>query len=387
MGLGVSAGAYNAANVNYRSIFSNPAGTLGAIRGAQTNPEMQRMFSYAGINPNGKTSEELAGPLSLSAQKMAKNTPDINLGQMSQATGYGEIFSLEDLTRFKQMTEEELKTTFQKTEQDKRILAMQDATLKSWQDLDKQFSRSGTQIEKVFVEGLVKLAPNIGKLSDSFATAVEKIMKADQIPGMVDKLSSGIGKLADYLTNDADKDFRALMDTIDVVGGTLYGFARTLRSLFSFGSEKSLKASEYRDIESSFGDFSPQLERYLENPTAHKGMQQGIELNSQIWNAVQSNPSLRDKFIKYGFQVPESDPSLMGSAKSFLDEQSEDFKRYFNKNVHMNFQSISDSDTLKIIKDAFSDFKRLPEIGSSMRLQIDNNTGGNAVVTGAQLPQ
>ena len=116
-------------------------------------------------------------------------------------------------------------------------------------------------------------------------------------------------------------------------------------------------------------------------------LQQGIELNSQIWNAVQSNPSLRDKFIKYGFQVPESDPSLMGSAKSFLDEQSEDFKRYFNKNVHMNFQSISDSDTLKIIKDAFSDFKRLPEIGSSMRLQIDNNTGGNAVVTGAQLPQ
>ena len=76
-----------------------------------------------------------------------------------------------------------------------------------------------------------------------------------------------------------------------------------------FGNEKTLKMSEYRDIESNFSpDMAKAIENRLENPSSLFTM--GDVSDTAIWNEVKKNPALAAKFKQYGFNVPTEDPSI-----------------------------------------------------------------------------
>jgi hypothetical protein len=191
MGVGVSGGAYQAANVGYQAMLSNPGATLGAINAARNNPAMSRVFS--GISTYGKTNEELMGPIMLQAQDMAKRAGD-NLGPMSSATGFDQIFSLEDLTRLKAMSREDVTGYIEKEGRRKEKYSLPDETLKKWQDFNIVVDDSKTSIENAFIKGLSPLAPELEKLSDSLSTTITNLLKSDGFKGAIDNITEWLNK-------------------------------------------------------------------------------------------------------------------------------------------------------------------------------------------------
>lgn len=233
MGLGMSSGAMQAANINYSSALGNPSANLAAVRDAQQDLSKQRLFSTAGIgNYQNKSTEQLLPELMVAAQKMAKQTPQGQLAQVSQAYGYTDVFSMEDLTRFKQMSETEMKAMIAKAAQDNKALDVNNSTLKSYQDLQKQWDRFGQSMENTWIKGLEPLAPALTRFSEAIGSAFEKFMAADKLEPIINKLADGITRFSAYLTSpEAEQDFDKLIKNIKDVAATLGTFAAWVGSI------------------------------------------------------------------------------------------------------------------------------------------------------------
>jgi hypothetical protein len=233
MGLGMSSGAMQAANINYSSALSNPSANLAAVRDAQQDLSKQRLFSTAGIgNYQNKSTEQLLPELMIAAQKMAKQTPQGQLAQTAQAYGYTDVFSMEDLTRFKQMSETEMKAMIAKAAQDNKALDVNNSTLKSYQDLQKQWDRFGQAMENTWIKGLEPLAPALTRFSEAIGSAFEKFMAADKLEPIINKLADGITRFSAYLTSpEAEQDLNKFMAGIKDVAATLGAFAAWVGSI------------------------------------------------------------------------------------------------------------------------------------------------------------
>lgn len=238
MGLGMSSGAMQAANINYSSALGNPAANLAAVRDAQQDLSKQKLFSTAGIgNYQNKSTEQLLPDLMVAAQKMAKQTPQAQLAQTAQAYGYTDVFSMEDLTRFKQMSEQEMQAMIAKARQDNKSLDVNNSTLKSYQDLQKQWDRFGQSMENTWIKGLEPLAPALARFSEAISSAFEKFMSADKLEPIINKLAAGITKFSEYLASpEAEQDFDRLIKNLKDVAATLGTFAAWIGSLTPEGA-------------------------------------------------------------------------------------------------------------------------------------------------------
>ena len=233
MGLGVSSGAMQAANINYSSALANPSANLAAVRDVQQDLSKQKLFATAGIsNAQGKSITELLPELMVAAQKMAKQTPQGQLAQVSQAYGYSDVFSPEDLMRFKSMSEAEMTAMIAKTKEDEKALAVNNSTLKSYQDLMKQWDRFSRGIENILIKGLEPLAPALEGLSKAASNAFDKLMQSEQLGVVIDKLAAGITEFADYLTGkDAEEDFKAFVEHIKEAAAAVSSFVAFVKTI------------------------------------------------------------------------------------------------------------------------------------------------------------
>ncbi|CAB4132112.1 hypothetical protein UFOVP136_43 [uncultured Caudovirales phage] len=236
MGLGISSGAMQSANINYSSALSNPSANLSAVRDAQQDLSKQKLFLTAGIsNYQNKSPEQLLPELMVAAQKMAKQTPQGQLAQIAQANGYTDVFSMEDLTRFKQMSEQEMQAMNAKTAQDNKSLNVNNSTLKSYQDLQKQWDRFGQSMENTWIKGLEPLAPALTRFSEAIGSTFEKFMQADKLEPIINKLADEITKFSEYLTSpEAEQDFDKLKKWVSDTADGLEKFADKIHSALVF---------------------------------------------------------------------------------------------------------------------------------------------------------
>lgn len=201
LGLGTSIGALDSTAINYQKALGNPAGTLGAIRDSQMDLSKRWTFQAMGINNPDQDPAKLL-------PQMIRNARDIfvkNGSTLQGANAYGltNFFTLDDLNRFKNMSDEEITAMEKRAQQDARMLQITDQQARQWQDFNVQLDYSSQSIRNTFVRGLGPLTPQLSKLSDALAGAIDTVLKSPELGKWIDALAGGIERFGNYLASPA----------------------------------------------------------------------------------------------------------------------------------------------------------------------------------------
>ncbi|MGF2365680.1 hypothetical protein [Klebsiella sp. 14_CIP_Kleb] len=228
LGLGTSIGALDSTAINYQKALGNPTGTLGAIRDSQMDLSKRWTFQAMGINNPDQDPAKLL-------PQMIRNARDIFVQngstlQGAQAHGLTNFFTLDDLNRFKNMSDEEITAMEKRAQQDARMLQITDQQARQWQDFNVQLDYSSQSIRNTFVRGLGPLTPQLSKLSDSLSGAIDAVLKSPELGKWIDGLAGGIEKFGNYLASpDFTNDVNQFMTNIREMGVTVDNVVKFLK--------------------------------------------------------------------------------------------------------------------------------------------------------------
>ena len=213
LGLGTTAGGLSSSAINYQKALGNPTGTLGAIRDAQLDLGKRWQFNAMGINNPNQDPAKLLPEMIRSARDIFVRNGSTQQG--AEAYGLTNFFTLDDLNRFKNMSDAEIDAMAKQAQKDTQRLQLTDQQLKQWQDFNVQLDRSKAGIEKTFILGLSPLTPQLTKLSDAFSGAIDTVLKSPELGKWIEGLSSGISKFSKYLVSpDFKEDVKDFMTGI-----------------------------------------------------------------------------------------------------------------------------------------------------------------------------
>ncbi|HEG1704150.1 TPA: hypothetical protein ACGA6F_001400 [Yersinia enterocolitica] len=221
LGLGTTSGGLDSSAINYQRALSNPAGTLGAIRDSQLDLSKRWQFQAMGINNPDQDPAKLLPQMIRNARDIfVKNGSNL---QGAEAHGLTNFFTLDDLNRFKNMSDAEIDSMEKQSQKDAVRLQLTDQQLKQWQDFNVQLDLSNRSIRNAFVTGLAPLAPSLGKLSDAVSGAIDTFLQSPELGKWIDGLSQGIQKFGNYLASPQFKsDVDDFMSKVERMG-TLIG--------------------------------------------------------------------------------------------------------------------------------------------------------------------
>lgn len=253
LGLGTSIGALDSTAINYQKALGNPAGTLGAIRDNQMDLSKRWTFQAMGINNPDQDPAKLL-------PQMIRNARDIFVQngstlQGAQAHGLTNFFTLDDLNRFKNMSDEEITAMEKRAQQDARMLQITDQQARQWQDFNVQLDYSSQSIRNTFVRGLGPLTPQLSKLSDALSGAIDTVLKSPEFGKWIDGLARGIERFGNYLSSpEFTSDVLSFMDGVKRLGQSVARlidlFAGKISlSEFMSGSSSILGSSTREDAE------------------------------------------------------------------------------------------------------------------------------------------
>lgn len=216
LGLGTTAGGMNASAVNYQKALGNPTGTLGAIRDAQLDLSKRWQFRAMGVNPDQDPAELLPQMIRSARDIFVRNG---STQQGAEAYGLTNYFTLDDLNRFKNLSDAEIESMAKQAQKDTQRLQLTDQQLRQWQDFNIQLDRSKVSIGNTFIRGLAPLAPQLGKLSDAFSGAIETVLKSPELGKWIDGLSDGIRRFGNYLASpEFQKDVETFISGVERLG-------------------------------------------------------------------------------------------------------------------------------------------------------------------------
>lgn len=224
LGIGTSIGALDSTAINYQKALGNPTATLGAIRDSQMDLSKRWQFQALGINNPDQDPAKLLPQLIRNARDIfVKNGSTL---QGANAYGLTNFFSLDDLNRFKNMSDEEIDAMERRAQKDAKLLQITDQQARQWQDFNVQLDYSGQSIRNTFVRGLGPLTPQLSKLSDALAGAIDTVLQSPELGKWIDGLAGGIERFGNYLaspefTKDVDS-FMAGIEKLAALIGKVY---------------------------------------------------------------------------------------------------------------------------------------------------------------------
>ncbi|WP_431613609.1 lytic transglycosylase domain-containing protein [Enterobacter roggenkampii] len=220
LGIGTSIGALDSTAINYQKALGNPTGTLGAIRDSQMDLSKRWTFQAMGINNPDQDPAKLL-------PQMIRNARDIfvkNGSTLQGANAYGltNFFSLDDLNRFKNMSDEEIDAMERRAQKDAKLLQITDQQARQWQDFNVQLDYSSQSIRNAFVRGLGPLTPQLSKLSEALVGAIDTVLQSPELGKWIDGLAGGIERFGNYLASpDFTKDVDDFMDGLRRLGQSI----------------------------------------------------------------------------------------------------------------------------------------------------------------------
>ncbi|EKN5091890.1 hypothetical protein DYG65_00055 [Yersinia enterocolitica] len=227
LGLGTTSGGLDSSAINYQRALGNPTGTLGAIRDSQLDLSKRWQFQAMGINNPDQDPAKLLPQMIRNARDIfVKNGSNL---QGAEAHGLTNFFTLDDLNRFKNMSDAEIDSMEKRAAQDSKQLQLSDQIQKQWTDFNVQLQRSGYSIENSFIRGLAPLAPQLTRLSDSVSGMIDSFLKSPELGKWIDGLSQGIQKFGEYLASPSFRtDIDSFMKSIRDMGLTVDNVIRFL---------------------------------------------------------------------------------------------------------------------------------------------------------------
>lgn len=437
LGLGTSIGSLDSTAINYQRALSNPTGTLGAIRDAQMDLSKRWQFSAMGINNPDRSPDQLL-------PQMIRNARDIFVQngstlQGAQAHGLTNFFTLDDLNRFKNMSEAELDAMDKRAQRDARLLQITDQQAKQWQDFNVQLDFSSQSIRNTFIRGLAPLTPALTKLSDSLSVAIDTILKSPELGKWIDNLSGGIQRFGNYLASpEFSKDVDGFMNGIRRMAhtmGRLVDLATGKISAVEFFKESTPMLSDTPVVDPSTGkSYVPGTDGDPRVSTGLKWMRRLFEtgsikpIDSQPPNVNASGRTIADRFNNptnlrwaegYGthntksgdFAVfPTLDEGVLAAARQLQiygsrgvntvsdiakkwapsnENDTDEYIRHVVKATRFGENEKLDLNNPAVLAKLISAMSQKEGAGYRVSegavIQIFNNTGGNAIVSGAQI--
>lgn len=409
-GLGTTAGGLTSTDVNYSRALSNPAGTLGAIRDAQADLSRRWAFNAIGVNANGDPAQMLP--------QMIKNSRDIyqksgSTLQGAEAHGLTQFFSIDDLNRFKKMSDQEIDAMTKRAQADARQMEVSDNTLRQWQDFNVQLDRSGVNIRNAFITGLAPLEPQLERLSKAVSDFLSNFLKSPQFGQWMDSAAQGLEKFANYLSSpefarDADRFMSVLAGLTRAVGTA----ATWIANKFG-GTAADSVADSTPGLRLAPSLLGPDRQAYLGSNglTLKGGPKPQDPLSVRNHNPLNLRMSY-GSFAKYeddaeGFRQGAWQLRRYGNGKTFgkpvntvagiiskwAPPSENDTQSYINNVIKRTGYDanqkldLNDPGVLANLMAAMSKQENHKSNYSAegIRFVIENNTGGNAVVSGAQL--
>lgn len=220
LGIGTSIGALDSTAINYQKALGNPTGTLGAIRDSQMDLSKRWQFQALGIsNPDQDPAKLLPQLIRNARDIFVKNGSTL---QGANAYGLTNFFSLDDLNRFKNMSDEEIDAIERRAQKDAKLLQITDQQARQWQDFNVQLDYSGQSIRNTFVRGIGPLTPQLSKLSDALAGAIDTVLQSPELGKWIDGLAAGIERFGNYLASpEFTKDVDSFMAGIEKLGALI----------------------------------------------------------------------------------------------------------------------------------------------------------------------
>lgn len=217
MGLNTSIGALDSTAINYQRAVANPTATLGAIRDTQADLSQRWKFQAMGINNPDRSPDQLLPEMIRAARSIFTQTG----GTLQGANAYGltSFFSIDDLNRFKNMSDAEIDAMEKRAKRDAQLLQITDEQARQWQDFNVQLDYSSQSIKNTFIRGLGPLTPGLTKLSDALSGAIDTVLQSPELGKWIDGLAGGIQRFGDYLASpDFKNDVEDFMVKVEKLG-------------------------------------------------------------------------------------------------------------------------------------------------------------------------
>ena len=204
-----------------------------------------------GINNPDRSPDQLLPEMIRAARSIFTQTG----GTLQGANAYGltSFFSIDDLNRFKNMSDAEIDAMEKRAKRDAQLLQITDEQARQWQDFNVQLDYSSQSIKNTFIRGLGPLTPGLTKLSDALSGAIDTVLQSPELGKWIDGLAGGIQRFGDYLAspdfkNDVE-DFMAGLKKLGLAIGRIIDLATgkiTAAEFFS-GSSSILSNETVKD--------------------------------------------------------------------------------------------------------------------------------------------
>ncbi|EKN3952899.1 hypothetical protein NUF55_003732 [Yersinia enterocolitica] len=440
LGLGTTSGGLDSTAINYQRALSNPTGTLGAIRDSQLDLSKRWQFQAMGINNPDQDPAKLLPQMIRNARDIfVKNGSNL---QGAEAHGLTNFFTLDDLNRFKNMSDAEIDSMEKQSQKDAVRLQLTDQQLKQWQDFNVQLDLSNRSIRNAFVTGLAPLAPSLGKLSDAVSGAIDTFLQSPELGKWIDGLSQGIQKFGNYLASPQFKsdvdDFMSKVERMGTLIGNVVdwilgktdsaGITSSITSSSSILSAKPVTNPQTGQTYTPGGEDDPHVWGWLKGVKRFFSTGDVKPVDSAPADVTDKGRTIADRFNNPGnlrwadgygthntksgkFAVfPTLDEGVLAATKQLQIYGSKGINNV--KDIVNKWAPSNENDTAAYIRHVvkstkFSENEKLnlndPAVlaklisamatkeGAGSRvtegavIQIYNNTGGNAIVNSAQL--
>ena len=383
-GLGISTGDLRGANVTL-SRYINPESTLGNIADIKADLTRQQILGRLGGGANQSPAEMLPNLLrnAVSQFKQGGQTQ-----QYAEAMGLTQVFTLEELRRLASLSEKELSDTIADYERIRNRLKVTDADSKAVQDFYVNLKLAGQEIETTLIKAI---APLSGQFSEISKVITEQLTQS--ITEFANYLSSPEGKQA---INDFFEGIKIVAEFIFTTFGKVSDVKRGLtiagNNIFRGGDATKSSLQYFIDQ----GLTKNQATGLVANLYGESGLNPGAKGDLNIktgkyeaYGIGQWHPDRQAEFARvFGHDI----------RTSTMQEQL-DFVTY--ELTHKESAALKELQKSSTVGEAVkaglsyerpdpskyeSNFSKRMEIASKIEVKVNNNTGGNAVVTANALP-
>jgi soluble lytic murein transglycosylase-like protein len=230
-GLGLSTNTRSAFDINYGRVLDTGS-FLGNVNDALHDSSKRWILGGAGLGENDIRGQDTAGVSSAllpHLKQIADQTPDAQLAQVMQARGLDQILSLQDMQRLKAQSPADMAKFAAGYGKDKNTLSVADDTNKAWQDFTVQMTRAGATMEKVFITDLGPLAKPISDVSAAFTDLVDALLTNKNVKQWIVDLADGLEHAAKYIGTDAfTNDARVFADGVGKLADAVVDAGRSL---------------------------------------------------------------------------------------------------------------------------------------------------------------
>ncbi|EMM6693544.1 lytic transglycosylase domain-containing protein [Citrobacter freundii] len=319
MGLNTTIGALDSTAINFQRAVANPTATLGSIRDAQADLSQRWKFQAMGINNAERSPDQLLPEMIRAARDIFKQTG----GTLQGANAYGltSFFSIDDLNRFKNMSDAEIEAMEKRARRDAQLLQITDEQARQWQDFNIQLDYSSQSIKNTFIRGLGPLTPGLTKLSDALSGAIDTVMRSPELGKWIDGLAGGIQRFGNYLAspefkNDVE-DFMVKVEKLGKVIGKVVDWiiGKTSLSVDDFKSGPSI-LSDKPVVDPKTG------QSYVPGSESDPNVSAGLKWLKRLSGVT---PTAYDSYFEEAAKKFDLDPKLLKSvaaAESSWDQNA-----------------------------------------------------------------